>query len=153
MWPPLSRVVLYIMGLTKWMHYVSFCFKLKGFTADGQHGRRIMTKKDILLQLIRSLPAIPLFTAILSSLCSWFHCLWYVLIKHPGHLQYTLTFLQFFISFIHVDASFLAFSLHRQIMAEFALVTFSTLALLIECTQHWLWVNTYRNGRRETQVF
>lgn len=153
MWPPLSRVVLYIMGLTKWMHYVSFCFKLKGFTADGQHGRRIMTKKDILLQLIRSLPAIPLFTAILSSLCSWFHRLWYVLIKHPGHLQYTLTFLQFFISFIHVDASFLAFSLHRQIMAEFALVTFSTLALLIECTQHWLWVNTYRNGRRETQVF
>lgn len=60
----------------------------------------------------------------------------HVVLLYPSHLQYTLTFLQIFISFIHVDASFLAFSLHRQVMAEFALVTFSTLALFIERAQH-----------------
>lgn len=78
----------------------------------------------------------------------WHHLALYCILTYPGHLHHTLTFLQVFISFVHVDAPLLTFPLHWQIVAELALVTFSTLALLEERTQHRLWVNTCRKERR-----
>lgn len=55
-------------------------------------------------------------------------------IKHVGTCA--PTFLQVFVSFIYVDAPLLTFPLHRQIVAELALVAFGALALLKEGAQH-----------------
>lgn len=60
----------------------------------------------------------------------------------------TPTFLQLFVSFVHVDASLLTFPLHRQVVAELALVAFGALALLEERTQHRLRVDSCRKGTR-----
>lgn len=52
------------------------------------------------------------------------------------------TFLQFFVPLVHVHTFLLTFSLHGQVVAELTLVSFGTLALLEERTQHRLWINT-----------
>lgn len=59
----------------------------------------------------------------------------------------TPTFLQVFVSLIHINAPLLTFPLHWQVMAELALVTFRTLTLLEERTQHRLRINACSEDR------